>query len=252
MPGIMADMDQKDTYAVGWFLSTAPCIWQSLVLFGSCLRSTVRGLFWERTSGGIPHFSASWFDSGYIFASLRVFESSLRVQRNAWSSVVHAMRQLRSLRRRFLCRGAEVDSHGLAVQQTIEIPQLQLLDKVIDDPVVRVVLFFSCRSHARCVQRQVLGYVSLLQFINKVVHTPVVPQRQIPLVLPVRKTMETPQLQYVLVVDAPVVQVVLAMPVVVHDRRAWFRLCRHPWRCRSRSSFPVVDVAVFLERQVVS
>ena len=30
------------TYAVGWFLSTAPCIWQSLVLFGSCRRNTVR------------------------------------------------------------------------------------------------------------------------------------------------------------------------------------------------------------------
>ena len=33
MPGIMAVTDQKDTYEVG-FLSTAPCIWQSLVLFG--------------------------------------------------------------------------------------------------------------------------------------------------------------------------------------------------------------------------
>ena len=46
------------------------------------------------------------------------------------------MRQLRSLRHRFPCRGAEADSHGLA------IPQLQLLDKVIDGPVVRVVLSF--------------------------------------------------------------------------------------------------------------
>ena len=51
---------------------------------------------------------------------------------------------------------------------------LQFLDKVIDGPVVRVVLVFPCRSHARCVQRQVPGYVSQLQFINKVVHTPVV------------------------------------------------------------------------------
>ena len=47
-----------------------------------------------------------------------------------------------------------------------------------------------------------------------------------------------------LVVDAPVVQVVLGMPVVVHDRCAWFRLCRNLWRCRTCSSFMVVDVAV--------
>ena len=39
----------------------------------------------------------------------------------------------------------------------------------------------SCRSHARWVQRQVPGYVSQLQFINKVVHTPVVAQSLIPI-----------------------------------------------------------------------
>ena len=51
-------------------ISTAPCIWQSLVLFGSCLRvqHVVLGdHFWIR-----------------------------RIQRNAWSSVVHAMRELQS------------------------------------------------------------------------------------------------------------------------------------------------------------
>ena len=37
------------------------------------------------------------------------------------------------------CRGAEADSHGLAVQQTTVILLLQFLDKVIDGPVVRVV-----------------------------------------------------------------------------------------------------------------
>ena len=40
------------------------------------------------------------------------------------------------------CRGAESDSHCLAVQQTIIIPVLQFLDKVIDGPVFRVVLGF--------------------------------------------------------------------------------------------------------------
>ena len=34
--------------------------------------------------------------------------------------------------RRFSCRGADADSHGLAVQQTIVIPQLQFMNKVID------------------------------------------------------------------------------------------------------------------------
>ena len=33
----------------------------------------------------------------------------------------------------FSCRGAEADSHGLAVQQTMVIPRLHFLDKVIDD-----------------------------------------------------------------------------------------------------------------------
>ena len=43
-----------------------------------------------------------------VYGSLREF--CFRILRNAWSSVVHAMRQLRSLRRRFSCRGAESDS----------------------------------------------------------------------------------------------------------------------------------------------
>ena len=41
------------------------------------------------------------------------------------------------------------------VLSTIEIPQLQFMDKVIDDPAVRVVQVSPGRSHARCVQRQV-------------------------------------------------------------------------------------------------
>ena len=52
---------------------------------------------------------------------------------------------------------------------------------MIDVPVVRVVLVFPCLSHGRCVQRQVPGYVSVLQFISKVVHTPVVAQSLIPI-----------------------------------------------------------------------
>ena len=53
----------------------------------------------------------------------------------------------------FSCRGAEADFHGLAVQQTTVIHQLQFLDEVINVPgmqVVQVLLVV-----ARCVQRQV-------------------------------------------------------------------------------------------------
>ena len=38
------------------------------------------------------------------------------------------------------CRVAEADSHGLAVQQTMVIPQSQFLNEAIDVPVVQVVL----------------------------------------------------------------------------------------------------------------
>ena len=79
--------------------------------------------------------------------------------------------------RRFPCRGAEADSRGLAVQKTTVIPQLLFLDKVIEALLCGSCWFFLCRSHARCVQRQVPGYVSQLQFFNKVVHIPVEVQR---------------------------------------------------------------------------
>ena len=50
---------------------------------------------WEITSGYVV-FSASWFDSGHICMPIFGGGYCFRIQRNAWSSVVHAMRQLRS------------------------------------------------------------------------------------------------------------------------------------------------------------
>ena len=41
--------------------------------------------------------------------------------------------------RRHLCRGAEAVSLGLAIQQSIEISQLRLIDKVFDDLAVQQV-----------------------------------------------------------------------------------------------------------------
>ena len=55
-------------------------------------------IFWEVTSGYVV-FSASWFDSGYIFPLVYgLCGYCFRIQRNAWISVVHAVRQSRSLR----------------------------------------------------------------------------------------------------------------------------------------------------------
>ena len=62
------------------------------------------------------------------------------------------------------------------------------------------------------------------------------------MVLPVWKTIETPQLQYVSCWSLPCCAG-RALPVVVYDRRAWSRLCR----IRGGSAVavpPVVDVAV--------
>ena len=133
------------------------------------------------------------------------------------------------------------------------------LDRMVDIPVVQ--------------QRQVLTvfFSVLVQFLDKVVvpvlcndrdmvrqcrkpcwrrslqfiegrRRPFVPQRQIPMVLPVQKTIETPQLQLVR----------WLMPLLCRscharcrsDRCSWFRHCRKLWRCRRCSSFAVVDVPV--------
>ena len=50
-------------------------------------------LFWE-TSSGYAVFGASWFDSGYMLLPVYVcFWYCFRIQRNACSSVLHALRQ---------------------------------------------------------------------------------------------------------------------------------------------------------------
>ena len=51
--------------------------------------------------------------------------------------------------RRFSCYGAQADSHGLAVQETMVFPRLQFLNEVIEVPGMQFV------QVRRCVQRQV-------------------------------------------------------------------------------------------------
>ena len=110
----------------------------------------------------------------------------------------------------------------------------------VDAPVV-----VQRQGYGQTVQKTLL--VPQLQFIEGR-RPPFVPQRQIPMVLPVQKTIETPQLQ----------SVRWSMPLLCRscharcraDRCSWFRHCRKLWRCRRCSSFAVVDVAVISQRKV--
>ena len=95
------------------------------------------------------------------------------------------------------------------------------------------------QGYGQTVQNTVL--VPQLQFIEGR-QPPFVPQRQIPMVLPVQKVIETPQLQLVR----------WSVPLLCRscharcrsDRCSLFRHCRILWRCRRCSSFAVVDVPV--------
>ena len=83
---------------------TAPCIWQSLVLFGSCLRSTVRGSGRSLPDTSYSALLGSTEDTYVCQSSVEVTVSVF--QRIAWSSVVHAMPSVTEFRRRH-CHGAE-------------------------------------------------------------------------------------------------------------------------------------------------
>ena len=83
-------------------------------------------------------YSALWIDRGYIFMSVyRGLVCCSELQKTAENPQLQVTDG-----RRFSCRGAEANSHGLAVQQTMVIPRLQFLNEVIDVPVVLVVQVF--------------------------------------------------------------------------------------------------------------
>ena len=145
--------------SVLWVVSLAPCIWQSLVLFGSCLRSTVRGSFWEMTSRYVV-FSASWFDSGYIF--MPVYGRCgycFRLQRNAWSSVVHAMRQLRSM----FCLVVDAPVVQVVFFDRCcarQMPMVQTLQKFVEVPQLQFLHGFGRRFHwSMAAMRGVLAFL---------------------------------------------------------------------------------------------
>ena len=89
-------------------LSTAPCIWKSLVQ-AVCLRSTGLLLIREMTPGMVSVCSTPWFDSGYMLGvSLRGLLSST-LQKTAESPHLQFIDG-----RRHSLRYAEADSHGPA------------------------------------------------------------------------------------------------------------------------------------------
>ena len=90
------------------------------------------------------------------------------------------------------------------VQKTVEVPQAQSTDKVIDVPVI-----MQRQVPAVQVVRKTVE-VPQTQFIDRVVDTPVVQQRQVPTVQTVQKTMENPQAQFL--------DEVVGMPVVVQRK----------------------------------
>ena len=78
---------------------------------------------------------------------------------------------------------AQADFHGLAVQQTMVIPRLQLLNAVIDVPVVLVmqVRFLVVALRPFLIVMPVWQTIELpqLQFIDEVVYVPVMRVEQV-------------------------------------------------------------------------
>ena len=111
MLGIMASMDQKDTHAVGWFLSTAPRFWQSPV------RCSFR------------------FDSGYM---LRQSTAASVVELSVFSAMLGSTLVYGAASLRGHSTGAALGQgcHALIQRRiTVEVPQLQFLFKVVNIPV---------------------------------------------------------------------------------------------------------------------
>ena len=87
------------------------------------------------------------------------------------------------------------------VQETVEVPQLQFIDKAVDVPVV-------VQRQVPIVQKvQKTVEVPQAQSTNKMMNAPVIMDRQVPAIQVVHKVVEVPQTQFIdRVVDTPVVQ----------------------------------------------
>ena len=131
-------------------------------------------------------WAGAWFDSGYMFQRRRTVEVPISVHRQSGGfALLYRDRsaQCQTVQsRRLPCHGAEDVSLG-PVQQTTEISKLQSIDTVVvvvvqvlqfgytpcgdsRDPTVAARFSGACRSHARCVQRQMPMVDVLVQFIE--------------------------------------------------------------------------------------
>ena len=82
-----------------------------------------------------------------------------------------------------------IDVPVLQIQETVEVPQVQFIDKAMDVPVVM-------QRQVPTVQKvQKTAEVPQVQFIDKVVDAPVIMKRQVPAIQVAQKTVKDPQTQ---------------------------------------------------------
>ena len=206
----MADMDQKDSALVvnhgsGMCLLGFPGVPAPRAVFfppvvrpmmldimagmnqkDSCLEEYRKiGFYWEMTSY-VSIFSSLVRQWILICVSLQRPGLWFRLQKTVDFPQLQFF-----VGRRFSCHGAEADSHGLAVQQTIVILQLQFMNKVIDVPgmqVAKVLPVVAPVCNDRC--------PSQLQYIHKIVIFPFRGAEAYPHVPAVQPTIEIPLLPY--------------------------------------------------------
>ena len=156
MLGIMAGMHQKDSCLAPFY---GPLYLE--VTHSYCLPEEYStSFFWEKTSR-VAVFSASWFDSGYLFMPVYGFLGVLSPY-SAQCLVLCGPRyalvtEFASSIPLSWCRGLFTWSCCSADHSISPVAALGQGDRW--PCCAGRALFFSCRSHARCVQRQMLGYV---------------------------------------------------------------------------------------------
>ena len=137
---------------------------------------------------------------------------------------------------------ATTGASGFEVQKTVGSPQLHFYITVVDISFVAQRLFPMVLAIMEipqwCVDQVIDVPVggSMVQKLvirscssSKIVDFLFVPQRQLPMVPPFRKTIEFLHLQYVDWCRCPYYAGRFPCPLL-YDRRAWFRLCSSPWK----------------------
>ena len=118
------------------------------------------------------------------------------------------------------------------VQKSVEVPQLQYEDQVVEVPVTKQVHVPLVETVQKSVE------VPQVQYEDQVVHVPVQKQVHVPMVQTVQKSIEVPQVQY----EDEIVEALQgreALKALVRSMRI-FGACwmTGRFRCRSRSMCP--------------